>query len=33
MIVMVILALIGGVGGTVAIVRAGHSGAQSVWTK
>ncbi|GAA3409056.1 hypothetical protein [Streptosporangium vulgare] len=33
MIVLVILALIGGVGGTVAIVRAGHSGAQSVWTK
>ncbi|MEV3986766.1 hypothetical protein [Nonomuraea sp. NPDC049758] len=32
-IVLAILALIGGVGGTVAIVRAGHSGAQAVWTE
>ncbi|MET8990217.1 hypothetical protein ABZW49_32610 [Nonomuraea wenchangensis] len=32
-IVLALLALVGGVGGTVAIVRAGHSGAQSVWTK
>ncbi|MGW2143431.1 DUF2231 domain-containing protein [Nonomuraea bangladeshensis] len=32
-IVLALLALAGGVGGTVAIVRAGHSGAQSVWTK
>ncbi|MEU8205474.1 DUF2231 domain-containing protein [Streptosporangium sp. NPDC049046] len=33
MIVLVILALVGGVGGTVAMVRAGHSGAESVWSK
>lgn len=33
MIVLMILALVGGVGGTIAIVRAGHSGAQAVWTK
>ncbi|QYC40240.1 hypothetical protein Nocox_13115 [Nonomuraea coxensis DSM 45129] len=32
MVVLVLLALAGGIGGTVAIVRAGHSGAESVWT-
>ncbi len=32
-IVLALLALVGGVGGTVAIVLAGHSGAQAVWTK
>ncbi|MFI7417897.1 hypothetical protein [Nonomuraea sp. NPDC049684] len=32
-IVLMILALVGGVGGTVAVVRAGHSGAQAVWTE
>ncbi|MFF4620502.1 hypothetical protein [Nonomuraea jabiensis] len=32
-IVLAVLALVGGVGGTLATVRAGHSGAQTVWTK
>ncbi|MFI9846609.1 hypothetical protein ACIHFD_56975 [Nonomuraea sp. NPDC051941] len=33
LIVFAVLALVGGGGGTVVIVRAGHSGAQTVWTR
>ncbi|MFC4016059.1 DUF2231 domain-containing protein [Nonomuraea purpurea] len=32
-ILLAVLALVGGVGGTIATVRAGHSGAQTVWTR